>query len=166
MQKTIAASAQDWTRFGWDARRSNDDPRSTGITAANVGSLTRQQVHLPGTVDSSPIYLHGVSVHGATHDAFFVTTTYGITLAIDAENGNILWRWTPPTYSSVAGTDQITTATPVADPSRKWIYAASPDGRIQKLTVASGHAVWRRSITRLATREKIARMLLPRLVPS
>ncbi len=124
-----------------------------------MGSLGRQQVHLPGTVDSSPIYLRGVSIGGAKHDAFFVTTTYGITLAIDAANGKILWRWTPPSYSHVAGTAQITTATPVADPSRKWIYAASPDGRIQKLTVASGHAVWRRSITKLPRFEKIASSL-------
>ncbi|HEU5244567.1 MAG TPA: PQQ-binding-like beta-propeller repeat protein, partial [Gaiellaceae bacterium] len=156
VRKTVAASNQDWTRFGWDARRSNDDPHATGITAANVGSLVRQQVHLPGTVDASAIYLHGVKIRGATHDAFFVTTTYGITLAIDAASGSILWRWTPPSYSHVAGTAQITTATPVADPSRKWIYAASPDGRIQKLTVASGHAVWRRVITRLPAFEKIA----------
>jgi hypothetical protein len=158
-RKTVAASAQDWTRFGWDAGRSNDDPNATGITAANVGSLARQQVHLPGTVDSSPIYLHGVTIRGTTHDAFFVTTTYGITLAIDAANGNILWRWRPPNYSHVAGTAQITTATPVADPSRKWIYTASSDGRIQKLSVASGHAVWRRAITKLPAFEKIAASL-------
>jgi hypothetical protein len=158
-RKTVTSSAHDWTRFGWDARRSNDDPNATGITAANVGSLTRQQVQLPGTVDASPIYLHGVTIGGATHDAFFVTTTYGITLAIDAGSGKILWRWNPPRYSSWAGSYQITTATPVADPSRKWIYAASPDGRIQKLTVASGHAVWRRAITALPTREKIAASL-------
>ena len=158
-RKTVASSGQDWTRFGWDARRSSDDPHATGITAANVASLHRQQVQLPGTVDSSPIYLHGVSVHGATHDAFFVTTTYGITLAIDATSGKILWRWTPPHDSRWAGSPQITTATPVADPSRKWIYAASPDGRIQKLSVASGHAVWRRTITKLPSREKIAASL-------
>ena len=119
----------------------------------------RQQVRLPGTVDSSPIYLHGVAIDGATHDAFFVTTTYGITLAIDAASGKILWRWTPPGYSHWAGSAQITTATPVADPSRRWIYAASPDGRIQKLTVAGGRAVWRRSITKLPSREKIASSL-------
>ena len=159
MRKTVASSGQDWTRFGWDARRSNDDPNATGITASNVASLHRQQVQLPGTVDSSPIYLHGVTIHGATHDAFFVTTTYGITLAIDASSGKILWRWTPPHYSGWAGSAQITTATPVADPSRKWIYAASPDGRIQKLSVASGHAVWRRSITKLPSNEKIAASL-------
>ena len=158
-RKTFAASASNWTRFGWDARRSNDDPHATGITAANVRSLVRQQVQLPGTVDSSAIYLRGVQVGSATHDAFFVTTTYGITLAIDAASGKILWRWTPPRYSSWAGSAQITTATPVADPSRRWIYTASPDGRIQKLTVAGGRAVWRRSITKLPSKEKIASSL-------
>src|SRR5439155_843041 len=119
-------TGHDWTRFGWDARRSNDDPNATGITAANVGSLHRQQVRLPGTVDSSAIYLHGVTIRGGTHDAFFVTTTYGITLAIDASSGQIQWRRTPPRYSSWAGSAQITTATPVADPSREWIYAPPP----------------------------------------
>jgi PQQ-like domain len=160
-RKSIAAagSSHDWTRFGWDARRSNDDPDATGITAVSAGTLVRQQVSLPGTVDSSAIYLHAVSVGGATHDAFFVTTTYGITLAIDAVGGQILWRWTPPGYSRWAGSAQITTATPVADPSRRWIYAASPDGRIQKLSVANGHAVWRRRITKLPSREKIASSL-------
>jgi PQQ-like domain len=158
-RETLTSSGHDWTRFGWDARRSNDDPNATGITAANLGTLTRQQVHLPGTVDSSPIYLHGVTIRDATHDAFFVTTTYGITLAIDAANGNVLWRWTPNSYSHLAGSEQITTATPVADPSRKWIYAASPDGRIQKLSVATGHVMWRRAITRLPSREKIAASL-------
>ncbi|HEX4323122.1 MAG TPA: PQQ-binding-like beta-propeller repeat protein [Gaiellaceae bacterium] len=157
--KTIAASSRDWTRFGWDARRSNDDPHATGITAANVQSLVRRQVRLPGTVDSSAIYLRGASVHGARHDAFFVTTTYGITLAIDATTGKILWRWTPPSYSHLAGSAEITTATPVADPSRKWIYTASPDGQIQKLTVASGRVVWRSVITKLPFREKIASSL-------
>jgi PQQ-like domain len=116
-------------------------------------------VQLPGTADSSPIYLHGVTVKGKRHDALFVTTTYGITLAIDADSGEILWQWRPPGYALWAGTAQITTATPVADPSRKWIYAASPDGRVQKLSVASGRAEWRVRISKLPSREKIAAAL-------
>lgn len=154
-----AGGGQDWTRFGWDARRSDAPPFATGITAANVASLVRQQVQLGGTADSSPIYLHGVSIGGSTHDAFFVTTTYGITEAVDAATGSVLWRWTPPDYSSWAGSAQITTATPVADPSRQFVYAASPDGRIQKLAVADGHVVWRTAITNLPSREKIAAAL-------
>jgi outer membrane protein assembly factor BamB len=116
-------------------------------------------VQLPGTVDASAIYLHGVEVNGAAHDTLFVTTTYGITLAIDAHSGSILWQWKPPSYASFAGSAQITTATPVADPSRTSIYAASPDGKIQKLSVADGHAAWRVSITKDPTHEKIASSL-------
>ena len=154
-----AASGHDWTRFGWSAARSSAPTFATGITAANVKSLVRQQVTLDGTVDSSPIYLHAVKAGGATRNVFFVTTTYGKTEAIDAANGAVLWRFTPPGYASWAGSAQITTATPVADPVRQWLYAAAPDGRIYKLAVADGHAAWSVSITRLPSREKIAASL-------
>ena len=156
---TSASSASDWPLFGYTAARANSRPSATGITAADVGRLRRQRVLLDGTVDSSPIYLHAVRVRGAVHDVFFVTTTYGRTEAIDASSGRVLWRYTPAGYSSWAGTAQITTATPAADPGRKWIYAASPDGRIQKLSVADGHAAWRTRITLLPSREKIASAL-------
>jgi outer membrane protein assembly factor BamB len=116
-------------------------------------------VSIDGTVDASPIYLHAVRVHGSTRDVFFVTTVYGKTLAIDAADGATLWAYTPPGYDTWAGSYRITNATPVADPDRNFIYAASPDGRIQKLAVADGHAVWRTAITRLPEREKIASSL-------
>jgi outer membrane protein assembly factor BamB len=154
-----AAAGNDWTRFGWSAARSSAPGFATGITAANVRGLERQQVQLDGTADSSPIYLHGVQVGGATHDVFFVTTTYGKTVAVDAAKGTVLWRFTPPGYSSWAGSVQITTATPVADPGRTSIYAAAPDGRIYKLAVADGHPLWSTSITKLPSREKIAASL-------
>src|ERR1700688_2719434 len=89
------ASTHDWTRFGGDVGRSSSSPDPTGITAANVASLTRQQVTIDGTVDASAIYLHAVRAGGATHDVFFVTTTYGKTIPIDAANGTILWEFTP-----------------------------------------------------------------------
>jgi outer membrane protein assembly factor BamB len=146
-------------RFGWSVWRSSAPTFATGITAANVRSLQRMEVRLEGTADSSPIYLHAVRVGTGTHDVFFVTTTYGKTEAIDAASGAVLWRFTPPGYSSWAGTYRITTATPVADPSREWIYAAAPSGRIYKLSVADGHPAWSISITKLPEREKIAAAL-------
>ena len=151
-----AVSTHDWTRFGWDAGRSSAATDETGITAGNVATLHRQQVTLDGTVDASPIYLHDVRVNGATHSVFFVTTTYGKTLAIDADSGNILWRFTPSGYDTWAGSRRITNSTPVADPNREFIYAASPDGHIQKIAVADGRAVWSTAITTLPEREKIA----------
>jgi outer membrane protein assembly factor BamB len=156
---THAAAGNDWTRFGWSASRSSAPTFATGITAANVHSLKRQQVQLGGTADSSPIYLHGVQVAGGTHDVFFVTTTYGKTVAVDAASGKVLWVFTPPGYSSWAGSGQITTATPVSDPGRTAIYAASPDGTIHKLAVSDGHSLWSATITKLPAREKIAASL-------
>jgi len=154
-----AASGHDWPRFGWSVSRSSAPSFATGITAANAKSLVKQQVRLDGTVDSSAIYLHAVRAGGATRDVFFVTTTYGKTEAVDAATGNVLWRFTPPGYSSWAGSAQITTATPVADPGRQFLYAAAPNGRIYKLAVATGRAVWSVSITKLPSREKIAASL-------
>ena len=159
-QETRAVrSGGDWARFGYDAARHNAGPASTGITAANVGRLTRQQVRLPGTVDSSPIYLRGVRVRGGRRDAFFVTTSYGKTLAIAAASGTVLWTFTPRGYGSWAGSERITNSTPIADPGRRFVYAAAPDGRIHKLRIASGAEVrsgsWPVAITRLPAREKI-----------
>ena len=149
----------DWTRFGWDAAGSNAPPIAAGITAANVNTLVRQQVAIDGTVDASAIYLHRVTVNGSTHDVFFVTTTYGKTLAIDAQNGAVLWRYTPSNFASWAGSAQITTATPVADPSRAFVYAAAPDGAIRKLAVADGSMAWSTAITLSPGSEKIASAL-------
>jgi hypothetical protein len=149
----------DWRTFDWNAARTGVSTVPTRITAANVKRLVRRQVALDGTVDSSPIYMHAALVHGKAHDVFFVTTTYGKTEAIDASSGAVLWRFTPPGYSSWAGSSQIATATPVIGDARTFVYAAAPSGRIYKLSVADGHVVWSVSITRLPSREKIASAL-------
>jgi len=118
--------------------------------------MRRQQVTIDESADASAIYLYGVRVNGSSRDVFFVTTTYGKTLAIDANDGTILWRFTPSGYDRWEGSRQVTTATPVADPNREFIYSASPGGQVHKIAVADGHAVWSTAITRLAEREKIA----------
>jgi hypothetical protein len=128
----------DWPEFGLDPQRSDVSELSTGITAANVAHLHQMTVHLEGTVDSSPIYLHGVRVDGSTHDVIVVTTSYGKTIALDAGSGKILWTFTPPGYSSWAGSAQITKSSPVADPDMRFVYAPSPNGLIHKLSLANG----------------------------
>ena len=145
----------DWTRFGWDAQRSNHAP----ALLRGVHGLHRRQVQLPGTVDSSPIYLHDVTVGGQRRDVFFVTASYGRTLAIDAASGRRLWQFVPAGIEGFEGSPQITQATPVADPSRRWIYSVSPDGRVHKLSVSRGREAggsWPVSVTRDPTHEKIA----------
>ena len=65
---SAAETGKDWTRFGYDAARSNRGPAAAGITAANVRRLVRKRIVLDGTVDSSPILAGGLVV---------VTTSYG-----------------------------------------------------------------------------------------
>jgi hypothetical protein len=155
--RSVAQSpAGDWTQFGWDVAASSAPTEPTGISASNVASLLRHRVTLDGTVDASAIYLHAVNVNGSQHDVFFVTTTYGKTIAIDANQASILWEYTPPRFANWVGTRQITNSTPVADPDRNHIYAAAPDGTIQKLAISDGHALWTTLITLLPLREKIA----------
>jgi hypothetical protein len=160
---TANGPLQDWPEFGLNPQRTSVSTAATGITAANVSHLHRRQIALPGTVDSSPIYLHGVHVAGATRNVAVVTTTYGKTLALDADSGRILWVFTPPGYSRWAGSSQITTATPLADPDRTAVYATSPNGLIHKLTLENGKedstAAWPVSITRDATHEKLTAAL-------
>ena len=144
-----AAPAPDWSRFGYDAGRQNAAP-AAGISASNVGRLVRRRVTLDGTVDSSPISVGGLVV---------VTTSYGKTIAIDPASGRIRWRYTPSGYSSWAGSYRITNSSPVADPDGKFVYAAAPDGKIRKLSLANGREVWATSISRNPGREKLGTAL-------
>ena len=156
---SASAWAGDWLQFGFDSARSNAPAGATGISATNVATLVRQQVKLDGVVDSSAVYLHGVTMEGAAHDTFFVTTSYGRTIAVDAATGAVLWEYVPPGIAGWEHTAQITTAAPAADPGRRFLYAASPDGRIHKLAVADGTEVtaggWPVTITLDPQHEKI-----------
>jgi outer membrane protein assembly factor BamB len=153
----------DWLRFDFDAQRSGVGPATTGITSANVRTLRQRRVHLDGTVDSSPIELHAVRVRGRRRDVIVVTTTYGRTIAIDAGSGRRLWEFVPRDIGAYEGSAQITNTTPIADPNRRFVYAASPDGLIRKLVLANGHEVrsghWPARVTLDATHEKLASAL-------
>jgi hypothetical protein len=139
----------DWPVFGYDAARHNSSPAST-ITAQNASKLKRLKVTLDGTVDSSPIFVGGW---------FVVTTTYGRTELIDSDTGKVKWRFSPPAYAQVAGSAQITNASPAASTDRTAVYAAASDGRIRKLRLSDGKVLWTTAITRDATREKITSSL-------
>ncbi len=116
--QSVASRLLNWPEFGLNPQRSDVSEGATGITGANVGHLRRMSVSLPGTVDSSPVYLHGASVDGAVHNTIVVSTTYGKTLAIDADSGKILWTFTPPGYSSWAGSAQISVSSSARRPGR------------------------------------------------
>ena len=152
-------SPQHWPMFGGNVESTSANASPTGITAANVAQLARRQIKLAGTVDASAIYLQGVTVHGALHNAIFVTTTYGKTIALDARTGANLWEYVPAGIGRYEGTSQVTTASPTADPDRRYIYAASPDGYVHKLSLATGDQVWSRQVTYDPAHEKLASAL-------
>jgi outer membrane protein assembly factor BamB len=161
--RTSHARLLDWTEFGLDPQRSDSSGLSTGIDAANVGDLRRTTIRLPGTVDSSPVYVHGARVAGSVRDVIVVETTYGRTLAIDASTGRTLWAFTPHGYASWAGTAQITVSTPLIDPDRESVYTTSPNGLLHKLSLATGSeqraGSWPVSVTRDPTHEKLGAAL-------
>jgi outer membrane protein assembly factor BamB len=154
------AARHDWTRFGFGAARSNSSTAVAGIAAADLSHLVRQDVAVPGTVDSSPLYLHDSEVMGRVRDVFVATSSYGRTFALAARTGKILWTYTPPSYDTFAGSKNITTASPVADRKRGYVYSPSPDGLIRKLSLRGGREVltqgWPAAITRDAVHEKIS----------
>jgi hypothetical protein len=157
---SIAAAArgapgESWPMFGGNVQSTSANPHPAGITASNLRELQRRRVQLNGLVDASAIYLQGATIRGARHDAIFVTTSYGRTLAVDADSGEVLWEYTPASYHLLAGTHQFTNSTPVADPDGRYVYAASPDGYIQKLAVSDGRLIWRTGVTELPRREKM-----------
>jgi hypothetical protein len=156
-----AAALLNWPQFGLNAQRTNASDRTTGVDATNVGHLHLRTVALPGTVDSSAIYLHQASVEGAFHNVAVVTTDYGITLALDADSGRILWRFVPPGIGAWQGSAQVTTASPIADSRRAYVYTTSPDGLVHKLSLASGHEQpgWPVAITPDPRHEKLTASL-------
>jgi outer membrane protein assembly factor BamB len=146
---TTAASA-DWLQFGDDAQSSGVGPADTGITAANAARLRLREAHIDGIADSAAT---------AVGDVLVVTTSYGKTIAINAGTGRRLWEFQPSGVNATPGNSQVTTASPAADPDRHFVYSASPDGVIHKLSLATGHEVWSRRITFDPRHEKIASSL-------
>lgn len=160
---TVAVALTAFGATGASAEaRSAITPGSTVITAANLSKLVPTVIMLPGTVDSSAIYLRNVLVGGKRRDVYVVDTTYGRTIALDATTGAILWQFVPPGISSWEGSLQITTASPVVGPRLLHVYSASPDGKIHKLALATGREVggrWPLAVTRDPTQEKISSSL-------
>ncbi|MDQ6607724.1 MAG: PQQ-binding-like beta-propeller repeat protein [Actinomycetota bacterium] len=150
----------DWSQFNYTAQRGGAGPPNTGITPGDLRLLQRRTVRLDGTVDSTAIELHAIKVRGRRRDVLVLTTTYGRTIALDAGTGRKLWEFVPADIRAYEGSAQITTATPTADPNRRYVYATSPDARVHKLALSSGREVrsghWPVSVSSDPSREKLA----------
>jgi glucose dehydrogenase len=153
------AASSDWLQFGHDAQSSGVGPATTPITAGTAGRLRLRQVRIDGVADSAAIALSGVTVRGVRQDVIVVTTSYGKAIAIDPRTGRRLWEFRPAGVNSSPGNPQVTTASPAADPDRRFVYSASPDGVVHKLALATGRPVWSRRVALDPGHEKIASSL-------
>ena len=144
----------DWPMFMRDAARSGANTAETALTPTTVGQLRRLWVRtLAETADSTPIRLAGVALPDGSHqDLVFITTSRGTTYAFEARTGAQVWRYLP------APGPRYTTSSPVADPSRRWIYAPGVDGKVHKLAAATGREAigggWPATITLMPDIEK------------
>ena len=126
------AAAADWPVFGHEPARSGAVYDDRSITASNVARLRfRWRTKLGDVADSTPIFISHVNIHGKQRSLLFQTAKNGTNYGIDARTGEILWRF-------VTHGPNITTSTPAADPSGRWIYAPGVDGFVHKIDAASG----------------------------
>jgi outer membrane protein assembly factor BamB len=121
-----------WPAFDGGGQRSGINAAETTITPDNVGQLTRLwQQQLPATADGAPVELPGVKTADGVKTLLFVTTTTGSLLAIDAANGEQVWR------KDTSG-PKFTTSSPALDPSGTFVYSYGLDGKIHKYAVGDG----------------------------
>ncbi len=126
------APATDWTTFNFDSARSGFNPMEKMLTERNVHLLrSRWRTLLGGVADATPILLDRVHIGRTFVPMLYETTQTGVTLGIEATTGRIVWK-----FNSHGST--LTNSTPVADPSRLFIYAPGADGKVYKLSATTG----------------------------
>jgi PQQ-like domain len=119
----------DVVTFKNDLGRTGQNLTETVITPANVNSSTfglLRTLMVDGKVDAQPLYLSGLIIGSAPHNAAFVATESDSVYAFDADTGGILWHASllraGETLSDQHGCYQIQpnigiTSTPVIDRS-------------------------------------------------
>ena len=137
------ASAYDWLQFGGDPQHSGRNTAETILSPANVGTLAvKYQVPLAGLVDGAPVFLENVSTPGGIKDLLFVTTRDGQIIALDAQNGAVVWsqQYGPGTctINNGGGSACYTTSSPAIDPDRLHVYGYGLDGYVHKYQVGDG----------------------------
>lgn len=147
-----AARKIDWVRFGFDPARSGVNPQETLVSPKTVGGMRLLwRARLPGVADSSPVLLHDLKFAHRKRDVLYATTRDGATVALAAASGETLWSHRPPG-------PQITTSSPVADPSRGFVYSYGLDGAVHKYDAVSGEEAeggsWPARVTRMPQTEK------------
>jgi outer membrane protein assembly factor BamB len=135
----------DWLQFNGDAQHSGNNRLEKTITISKTLTLGRLfRIHMPDTGATTPVALTGVNVSGTPRDLLFVTTEHGMLLAIDAHTGAQVWsvqHGPGDCKVNLLDIPCFTTASPVLDPNRQYVYAYGLDGTVHKHQVADGSEI-------------------------
>ena len=145
----LALSAYDWPQFGFNSLHSADNTLETGITPANVHTLSQIfRVLLPGVTDSradgAPVFLFGGLTSAGRKNLVFVTTHDGSIIALDWRTGAMVWKHQNGPGSckiNNGSTTCYTTSSPVIDPNRQFVYSYGLDGYVHKYQVGDGSEI-------------------------
>jgi len=150
------STAVDWTRFGFDATATRNNPAETRIKASNVADLRlKWRSQLPDIADSAPAFLHGLRFpDGSARDVLYLTTKSGGLVAVDADSGALLWR----SPSLPVDPNKPTTSSPLADADRGVVYSYGLDGKVHEYDAVTGAETrgggWPVTITTMKDSEK------------
>jgi outer membrane protein assembly factor BamB len=132
----------DWLQFNGDAQHSGNNLLENTITVSKTQTLGLLfRIRMPDSGATTPVALSGVNIGGTSRDLLFVTTEHGTLLAIDAHTGAQVWsvqHGAPGCKCILVGVPCYTTASPVIDPNRQYVYAYGLDGKVHKHQVADG----------------------------
>jgi outer membrane protein assembly factor BamB len=128
------------------------NPEESIISSSTVGRLRLLwRTRLPGVADSSPVFLHDLAFSEEGRDVLYATTKEGAVVALDVATGEILW-------SRRSAGPQITTSSPVVDPSGRLVYSYGLDGALHRYDAVSGEELkggaWPVTITLMPRTEK------------
>ena len=93
------------------------------------------QIKLIDIADTTPVFVSKVPTIGGIVDILVVSTMSGRVMAINAENGTIIWSVDGPVGP------RWTTSSPAIDPNRKYVYAYGLDGYVHRYAIGDGSEV-------------------------
>lgn len=128
---TAARAQVSQLNFHNDYSSTGQNLAETQLTPATVNQATFGKIFtvaVDGQIYSQPLFVTGVVINGAAHNAVYVATEHDSVYAIDASSGAILWQVTAlgpgeiPMPTSDAGTQDLApeigiTSTPVISPA-------------------------------------------------
>ena len=140
------AAAADWTTFGFDWARSNENSQESVISAANAPSLKETWVApLEGVANAQPLVVTGVRLRGRRAELVIAATELGVLSAHDAATGARVWRRAlgrrRTRCTDLPGGYYGISSTPVVDRGAGLVYAVAGDGRAHAVSLATGREI-------------------------